>query len=228
MVESRVGKSLSCQATVVCNAREPLRMMEMPSGPWKKGRVDFAGPFPIKEMALVFWDQYARYPVVEFVTTTSADSVIPLFTRVFNRHVIPEEIESDNGPPFNGSKFSNFAREQGLRRRKVTPAWAEERFIQTLKKSAKIARQSQNRPQTSFRFGRELHRNLPERMVRKEGVSSDPIGQRDTSKKKQMKTYVNEREMPGNAWLGLGITSFWNRTELMRWLQRMIPDLTQL
>ena len=107
MVESRVGKSLSCQATVVCNAREPLRMMEMPSGPWKKGRVDFAGPFPIKEMALVFWDQYARYPVVEFVTTTSADSVIPLFTRVFNRHVIPEEIESDNGPPFDGSKFSN-------------------------------------------------------------------------------------------------------------------------
>ena len=141
MVDSRVGKCLSCQATVVCNAREPLRMMEMPSGPWKKGRVDFAGPFPIKEMALVFWDQYARYPVVEFVTTTSADSVIPLFTSVFNTHVIPEEIESDNGPPFNGSKFSNFAREQGLRHRKVTPAWAEERFIQTLKKSPKIARQ---------------------------------------------------------------------------------------
>lgn len=114
MVESRVGKCLSCQATVVCNAREPLRMMEMPSGPWKKGRVDFAGPFPIKEMALVFWDQYARYPVVEFVTTTSADSVIPLFTRVFNRHVISEEIESDNAPPFNGSKFSNFCTGTGI------------------------------------------------------------------------------------------------------------------
>lgn len=33
MVKSRVGKCLSCQATVACNAREPLRMMEMKVDP---------------------------------------------------------------------------------------------------------------------------------------------------------------------------------------------------
>lgn len=46
--------------------------------------MDFAGPFLNKDMALVFWDQYAWYPVVEFTTSTSADSFTPLFTCVFN------------------------------------------------------------------------------------------------------------------------------------------------
>ena len=60
-------------------------------------------------MSLAFWDQQVRYPVVEFTTSTSADSFIPLFTRVFNMYGIPEEIKSDNGLPFNGLKISNFA-----------------------------------------------------------------------------------------------------------------------
>ena len=104
-----------------------------------------AGPFLNKDMALVFWDQYVRYPVVEFTTSTSADSFIVLFTRMVNMYGIFEEIKSDNELPFNGSKFSNFAQEQGFRHRKVTPAWARtsgdrERFKQMLKKSAKSAR----------------------------------------------------------------------------------------
>ena len=101
-----------------------------------------AGPFLNKDMALVFWDQYVWYPVVEFTTSTSADSFIPLFTFVFNMYGILEKIKSDNGLPVNGSEFSNFAQEQGFRYQKVTPAWAEangnrERFLQMLKKSAK-------------------------------------------------------------------------------------------
>ena len=136
MVEKHVGKCLACQYTTPCHTREHLQMTDLPRGPWKKVSVDFAGPLRNKDMALVFWDQYARYPVVEFTSSTSADYVIPLFTRVFNTYGIPEEIKSDNGPPFNGSKFANFAQEQGFRHRKVTPGWAEangdvERFMQT-------------------------------------------------------------------------------------------------
>ena len=116
-------------------------MTNLPRGPGKKVSVDFAGPLRNQDMALVFWDQYAWYPVAGFTSSTSADYVIPIFSRVFNTYGIPEEIKTDNGPPFNGSKFANFAREQGFRHRKVTPGWAEgngdvERFMQTLKKSA--------------------------------------------------------------------------------------------
>ena len=59
--------------------------------------------------------------VVEFTTSTSADSVILLFTRVFNTYGISEEIKLDNGPLLNGPKFSNFAQEQGFLHQQVLP-----------------------------------------------------------------------------------------------------------
>ena len=90
MVEMHVGKCLVCQATIPCHTREPLQMSDLPTGPWQKISVDFAGPFPNKDMVLVR-DQYSRYPVVEFVTSTSAEAVIPQLTRVFTTYGIPEE-----------------------------------------------------------------------------------------------------------------------------------------
>ena len=182
-------------------------------------------------MALVFWDQYARYPVVEFTSSTSADYVIPLLTRVFNTYGIPEEIKSDNGPPFNGSKFANFAQEQGFRHRKVTPGWAEangdvEHFMQTLKKSARISklerkaiREGVQRTVGSYRatphpatkespdmlmFCRELRRKLPERIVPEGEIPYDPIRQRDAAEKKQMKEYADKRRNARESLMVLG------------------------
>ena len=153
-------------------------------------------------------------------SSTSADYVIPLFTRVFNTYGTPEKIKSANGPPFNGSKFANFAHEQGFRHRKVTPELAEangdvERFMQTLKKSARISklegkaiREGVQRTVGSYRatphpatkespdmlmFGRELRRKLPERIVPAGEIPYDPIRQRDAAKKKQMKDYADKR-----------------------------------
>ena len=145
MIKKHVGKCLAGKATIPCHTREPLQMSELPKGPWKKISVDFAGPFPNKDMALVLWDQYSRYPVVEFVTSTSAEAVIPQLTRVFTTYGIPEEVTTDNGPPFNGSKFAKYAQEQGFRHRKVTPGWAEangdiKRFMQTVKKTTRVTK----------------------------------------------------------------------------------------
>ena len=220
MVERHVGRCRACQSTTPFHTREPLQITDLPRGPWKKVSVNFAGPLRNKDMALVFWDQYARYTVVEFTSSTSVDYVIPPFTRVFNTHRISEEIKSDNCSLFNGSKFANFAQEQGFRHRKVTPEWAEanndeERFMQTLKKSArtsklegKAIREGMQRTVGSYRatphpttkespdilmFGRELRRKLPERIVPAGEIPYDPIRQRDAAKKKQMKEYADKR-----------------------------------
>ena len=119
-------------------------MTPLPLGPWKNVSVDFAGPFG-KRMALVLWDQYSRTPVVEFVSSTSAECAVPMMEKIFRTYGVPEEIKSDNGPPFNSRKFKEFANEQGFRHRKVTPGWAEangdvERFMRVVKKSAKVAK----------------------------------------------------------------------------------------
>ena len=192
MVEKQVGKCLACQATIPLHTREPLQMLDLPTGQRKKISVDFAGPFPNKDMALLFWDQYSRYPVIEFATSTSTEAVIPQLTCVFTAYGIPEEVKTDNSPPFNGSKFAKYAQEQGFRHRKVTPGWAKangdvECFMHTVKKSARVAkierkafRQEVPRTVGNYRstphpvmrespdkpvVGREIRRKLPERVV---------------------------------------------------------------
>ena len=62
----------------------------------------------------ILLDHLKIWLVVEFTASTSADSVILLFTCVFNMYGISEEIKLDTGPLLNGPKFSKFAQEQGF------------------------------------------------------------------------------------------------------------------
>ena len=146
-------------------------------GSVENGRCNFAGPLRSKDMALVFWDQYARYPFVKFTSSTFADYVIPLFTRVFNTYGIPEEIKLGNGTPFNGSKFANFAQEQRFRHRKDTPEWAEahndvKRFMQTLKKSARTSKLEGEAIQEGVQRTVGSYRATPAQRQRKALISS--------------------------------------------------------
>ena len=72
--------------------------------------MDFAGPFLNKDMALVFWDQYVWYPVVEFTTSISADSFIPLFTRVFNMFGILKRLSRTMGSRLMDRNFQTLLR----------------------------------------------------------------------------------------------------------------------
>ena len=182
-------------------------------------------------MALVFWDQYSRYPVVEFVTSTSAEAIIPQLTRVFTKYGIPEEVKKDNGLLFNGSKFAKHSQELGLRHRKVTPGWAEangdvERFLQTVKKSARVAKierkefkQEVQRTVGNYRatphpvrrespyklmFCREIRRKLPGRVVPQAEKGHDPIHGKHEGKKTQMKAYADERRHAKQSLIKIG------------------------
>ena len=82
---------------------------------------------------------YSRFPEVEIVSSTSAKATIPKLDAIFARQGIPETLQSDNGPPFNGSEFEQYAAHMGFEHQKVTPLWPRangevERFMQTLKK----------------------------------------------------------------------------------------------
>ena len=119
-------------------------MTPLPEGPWQNLSADFCGPLPSGEYLLVIIDDYSRYPVVEIVTTTSANAVIPAFDRVFSMFGIPMTVKSDNGSPFNSEQFRNFAQYSGFKHQRVTPYWPRangeaERFMRTLKKSLQIA-----------------------------------------------------------------------------------------
>jgi transposase InsO family protein len=93
---------------------------------------------------MVIIDDYSRYVIVESVPSLTAKDIIPVLDKVLSQFGVPDVIKWDNGPPFNSSAFTDFARYKGFRHRKITPLWplanAEaERFMRTVKKTIKAA-----------------------------------------------------------------------------------------
>ena len=74
----------------------------------EKVSVDFCGLLANGDLTLVFHCQYSRYPVVEFVGSTGEKATIPVFRGVFDTYGVPEEVKSDNGPPFNSHGFGEY------------------------------------------------------------------------------------------------------------------------
>eukprot|EP00795_Rhopilema_esculentum_P001597 gene1597-16054_t len=67
-----------------------------------------------------------------------AANVINKLKDVFARHGIPEEIRSDNGPPFDSGEFACFAKEWGIQLSSSSPYYLQsngeaERSVQTIK-----------------------------------------------------------------------------------------------
>ena len=136
-IEDEVKNCIAYQAATSMKSREPLIMTELPEEPLEKTSVDFCGSFLCGTYCLLFVDDYSRYPVVQFVTSTSEPATIPKFEKVFTQFGIPEEAKSDNGSSFQSEKFRSYAKRTGFRHRKLTPRHPEangqaERFVRTI------------------------------------------------------------------------------------------------
>jgi len=120
-VERRVASCIPCQASTNTSQREILKMLPTPNGPWLEASADFCRPFSTGEMVLLVLDAYSKYPEVEIVSSTAAGNAFPALERIFATHGIPEVLKTDNGSPFQGQAFHEFATEKGFHHRKVTP-----------------------------------------------------------------------------------------------------------
>ena len=69
-------------------------------------------------------DEYSRFPEVEIICSTSAKTVIPRLRSIFARHGYPTVVKTDNGPPFQGQDFADFADICGFKHRRITPFMA--------------------------------------------------------------------------------------------------------
>ena len=139
-----ISSCIPCAATTSVSNKEPLKMPSLPKKPFQQISCDFCGPLPTGEMLIVVIDDYSRYPVVEVVNSTSANSVITIFDRVLSLFPTPEIVRTDNGPPFNSTVFRQYSDYLGFKHRKITPLHPEangevERFMRPLMKSLKIA-----------------------------------------------------------------------------------------
>ena len=144
-IDTVVSTCFDCQIATNTQHTEPAKMTKLPERPWETIEIDFCGPFPSKEYALVITDQYSRYPEVEFVHSTAIKPVRKKLKKVFATHGVPKTVQSDNGPPFNSEDFKEFAAEMGFTHKKITPRHPKaqgqvEGFNKLMNKTAAIAR----------------------------------------------------------------------------------------
>ncbi|MES9882663.1 MAG: RNase H-like domain-containing protein [Sedimenticola sp.] len=145
LVDKTCKSCIPCIAVTPTSTSEPVKMSELPSRPWDEVSIDFFGPIPSGDYIMVILDDYTRFPVLEILTSTSSKAVIPRLDNVFSTMGVPSIVKTDNGPPFNGHEFSQFAEYLGFRHRKITPLHPianghAERFMQPLAKCIKTAK----------------------------------------------------------------------------------------
>ena len=218
MTKQLLDNCIACQANVIQHSFAPLQMTPPPQAPWQYLSADFCGPLPSGDMLFVVIDEYSRYPEVEIVRSTSANTVIPKLDRILSTHGIPTEIKTDNGPPFQSHTFAQFAQHMGFHHRKITPLWPKansesERFMRTLNKTLCAAHlEDKNWQQELFLFlrnyratphsttavsaaellfGRKLVVKLPELITTAPSRSS--IADTDMKHKAKMKTYADAK-----------------------------------
>jgi transposase InsO family protein len=234
MVEANVKMCLPCQASTqgTSSPPEPLKPSPLPEKAWTKVAVDFVGPFPTGEYLIVVIDEYSRYPEVEILTTTSAKAAIPKLDAIFSRQGIPEILKSNNGPPFNGEEFKNFANHLGFKHCKITPYWPRangetERFMKTIEKAIRAATvEGRNWKQAMYTFlrqyratphstisvspsealnNRKLKTHLPDPpSTLSKSEKDEEIRSRDEKNKSTMRSYSDKRNRakPNNITLG--------------------------
>ena len=89
---------------------ETLHPHEVPSGPWVKVGMDFFQD-DFGKMHLIIADYFSTFPFVHPVRSSHHFKTIMYLQELFTTEGIPATVMSDNGPPFNGDDFKNFARE---------------------------------------------------------------------------------------------------------------------
>ena len=89
-IENIVSKCVSCQVATNVHHTEPGKMTELPKRPWETVEIDFCGPFPNHEYALVVTDQYSRYADVEFVRSTSIQPTHRKLKKILATHGVPK------------------------------------------------------------------------------------------------------------------------------------------
>ena len=110
LVAETIKNCIPCQAFSPKTTPDPIKISKLPNQPFGEISVDFCGPFPSGEYYLVVIDDYSRFPIVEKLTSLSAQAVILRLENVFSIRGICSVYRTDNGPPFNGHMFEEFVK----------------------------------------------------------------------------------------------------------------------
>ncbi|XP_046592854.1 uncharacterized protein K02A2.6-like [Neodiprion lecontei] len=138
-----------CQKFQKSHQNETLISSDVPSNVWEKIAVDL---FYLQgQPYLIMVDYYSKYVEIGLLTNESSETTIVMIKSLFARHGIPKIVRSDNGPQFSSHKFKEFAKAWGFEHTTSSPTYPRsnglvERFVQTVKKMVKKAKEDRKDP----------------------------------------------------------------------------------
>ena len=117
--------------------KEPLQAHDVPQEPWERIAMDYF--YMNGRLYILICDYFSKFPFLFQVKTMSFANLKDHLEELFSVEGIPNEIMSDNGPPFNGKEFSSFLTGLGIRHTTSSPNYTRsngfiERQIQTMKR----------------------------------------------------------------------------------------------
>ena len=105
-IEDFISTCSVCKTYQTDQQKEPMISHEIPSRPWEKVGCDLFD-FEDKHY-LVCVDYYSDYFEVDRIFGKKGKEVISRIKSQFARHGIPDQLISDNGPPFSSREFQEF------------------------------------------------------------------------------------------------------------------------
>ena len=115
--------------------KEPLQPHDIPEGPWRKLGIDYF-TFDGNSYVLIC-DYFSKFPFL-YRAKTSFWSLRDRLIDLFSIEGYPDEIVSDNGPPFQNKEFAKFLSGLGIKHTTSSPGYPRsngfiEHHIQTVK-----------------------------------------------------------------------------------------------
>ena len=101
-------------------AKEPLQPHDIPEGPWRKLGIDYS-TFDGNSYVLIC-DYFSKFPFL-YRVKTSFWSLRDHLIDLFSIEGYPDEIVSDNGPPFQSKEFAKFLSGLGIKHSTSSPGY---------------------------------------------------------------------------------------------------------
>jgi len=139
-VENCVRGCSTCQEHRNAPVKSPLHSWPFTSRPYQRVHIDFGHIG--RDTIFVLCDTYSKWIEAIPMTSTTADRTVDVLRQLFSDYGFPEQVVSDNGPPFNSEEFAIFMAQNGIKHTLVPPYHpasngAAERAVQVVKHGLK-------------------------------------------------------------------------------------------
>ncbi len=119
----------------------PSHPWEIPTSPWERIHMDFAGPL-LGKMFFIVVDAYSKWLEVVIMSEATSLATVNKLRAIFATHGLPKVSVSDNGPAFVGEEFKQFLKKNGIKQVYSAPYHPAsngqaERMVRTFKESLK-------------------------------------------------------------------------------------------